>query len=301
MTSNSATTVSLDQLYTDIMATVRIAEVPGYDEDKIWKVLKAYEQFYTESSVAFRTTTVSKEHRDLSVRYFETSQKHDPYAIALKHKLYTPDSHPIDRLIPEIMEKLSPAGCGVDLSVRHGFEKIWPVIGPCIPTEDLFVLESIPDSVKSHADVYARHGLDWIGILGVDYTNKSFNIYWIFKDPALMPEENVRGLIHDLGFKVPDEIVLEKLPRFFTVYTTHTWDSPRVERLSFAMASPAASVPTHVHPVFKYFVEDVPIVAKERFITFNSCYGHRGDYMKIEVDYKGVLGNAVGFLFESVP
>ena len=82
MTTPDSQKTDMQQMFTDITRTADICEV-SYQEDVIWKNLRAYQSFFTGSAVAFRTTTKPKEKRDLSVRYLEM-QPHDPLAIALR-------------------------------------------------------------------------------------------------------------------------------------------------------------------------------------------------------------------------
>ena len=81
MASNDS--LNLKRLHTDIITAAEIAEV-FYDKEKIWAVLKAYEEYFLNSAVTFVTNTKPKEKRPLSFRYVNIQIPHDPHSIAIK-------------------------------------------------------------------------------------------------------------------------------------------------------------------------------------------------------------------------
>ncbi len=85
----------MQQLFEDIVKTTSIVEV-SCDEKSTWKLLNAYEDFFSNSAVALRTTNKPPDERDLSVRYVELEKKHDPFDIALEHGFITKEGHPIE-------------------------------------------------------------------------------------------------------------------------------------------------------------------------------------------------------------
>ena len=178
----------LNQLYEDIIKTTHIVDVP-YNKEIIWKVLNTFQDFFSGSSVAFKTTTKPKEKRGLNVRYVELGVPHDPYVIALSAGLITKRGHPIDDLLPEIQSQFPIHGYGVDFEVSYGLEKIWPLFPHAPqPIERVYSLFSVPDSIRNYVDYFARHDLAFVNILGLDYRHKTINVYFPMERPgALRP------------------------------------------------------------------------------------------------------------------
>ena len=191
-------------------------------------------------------------------------------------------------------------GYGIDFSVKHGFEKVWPFFSEALPTEEALSLTSMPYSVRNYRDHFARFGLDRFSLMAVDYWNKTANIYFMIKDASLYPPERIAAMIQDLGFKVPSQEELEINAKTVCIYHTFSWESDQVERLCFVLAGPADQIPTHIDPLFTRFVNETPIQAEHHQFTYNTTYARRGDYLKIEADYTGTIANALGAAMATV-
>jgi hypothetical protein len=48
--------------------------------------------------------------------------------------------------------------------------------------------------------------------------------------------------------------------------------------------------------MLKRFAAEVPIQASQRMFTWSTTYGVRGNYLKIEADYQGKLGEMMSYL-----
>lgn len=290
----------LQQFAQDIQLAAGAAGV-GYDEAVIWKNLMAYEEYFRTSPTALRTTTKPQEKRDLSVRYIQTAKPHDPFAIALEKGLLTRQGHPIEQVVPELQSRFNLCGHGVDFSVQHGFEKVWPIFNPAVTVDDICSLTSMPGAIGSYRDHFARFNLKWISLLALDYWNKTMNLYFMIKDASIYPPERIAAMIADLGFKVPGEEELKMNSKTMCIYQTFSWESPRIERLCFVMAGPQELIPTHLHPVLERFVRQVPIRAPFRGFTYNTTYATHGDYYKVEADYTGLNGQSLGSVVAALP
>lgn len=290
----------LQQFFRDIQAAAGAAGV-SYDETVIWKHLTAYEKFFSSSPAALRTTTKPQEKRDLSVRYLDVTTPHDPFGTAVEHGLLTREGHPIEQIIPECQARFPVTGAGIDFSVAHGFEKIWPIFNPAVSIDDICNLTSMPPAVRNYRSHFARFDFKWVSLLALDYWNKTINVYFMIKDCSIYPPERIAAMIADVGFQVPGREELELNSKTVCIYHTFSWESPKVERLCFVLAGPQEAVPTHLHPVMEQFVQQVPVIAPQRQFTWNTTYATRGDYYKIEADYSGTMGQSLGATIAAIP
>jgi 6-linalyl-2-O,3-dimethylflaviolin/7-geranyloxy-5-hydroxy-2-methoxy-3-methylnaphthalene-1,4-dione synthase len=295
---------SLDiaSLFRDIQHTARVAEVPC-QADKVRPILEAYQDYFTCAAVALRTTNKPPGQRELSVRYIDIEQPHDPYAIALEHGFLTETGHPIDRFFRDVDAHYPILGYGIDLGVGHGFEKVWPLFSAALPIEDAYALPSMPASVQRYDDYFKTYDLRLFSLFAIDYWHKTMNIYFPVKKPGAYPPDRVAEMIADLGCQVPDDEELALNAQTGIIYLTFSWDSDRCERLSFGVPHvPKAQFPTHLDPVFARLFDDTPVRADEARGAFMTAYApDNRDYLKIEIDYTGTMFNALGAAIQVMP
>jgi hypothetical protein len=279
----------LAQMRDDIIKAAELAEVP-YDRDVIRRVLQAYGDFFGGSAVTFVTSTRPEGKRGLSVRYVELQVPHDPYAIALAEGFITPKGEPIDALLPEIRSRYDILGYGVDMEVGYGLAKIWVFIRPPQPIERAYGLSSLPQSVRSHADYFSRHGLDIMSLFALDYRHRSTNIYFMVKEPGQFTPDMIGKMIGDLDLEVPSREILEYCTNTITIYPTFNWESTAAERLCLGMAAPTPEmVPTQLHPLIERYTRQVPILSQRRIFIFSVTPARDETYIKIESDYTGSM------------
>lgn len=276
----------LETLYADIVKAAEIAEV-AYDSNIIHKVLGVYKDFFSGSTITFTTNTVPKEKRRLAVRYVEFQVPHDPYAIALSAGLLKTQGHPIENLQLEIQDQEDIIGYGTDLVVDYGIAKIWSFLKqhPAIDTL-CSRLPSLPESVRQHLAFFEKYGLKYVTLFGLDFRNKTANIYFMIKKPGLFPPGKVAALLEELCLKVPAQEMLEHCAKAMICYFTFTWDSPQIERACFGVTeSDATRIPTHLDPLLKKYVDHAPILTNERKFIYNITPSRQSIYIKIENDY----------------
>ena len=158
-----------------------------------------------------------------------------------------------------------------------------------VSIDELLTLSSLPTSVKHYRDHFKRFGPSEIYILGLDFWNKTMNIYPAIIPPGSYSPDTIAAMITDLWFALPSQEELmydSKSPNF---YYTFSWDTPTVQRFCLVVPTLPEEFPVHWHPLCKQFVENVPFHAKHRMFAFNPTYGPRGGYLKIEADYTGTL------------
>lgn len=287
--------LDLDQLYHDISTTAGLVDVP-VDEPVVRQILDVYQDHFRQGSVAFRTTTHPPGKRELSVRYIDLEQDHDPYTMAVQHGLLAETGHPIERLFADVVAHYPILGYGIDMGVSHGMEKIWPLFSKSLTIDDLFKLPSMPPSVRNYVDHFARFDLNTHTLFAIDYEHKTMNIYFPVKQPGQYPAERIAAMIEDLGLEVPGDEELAINTQTGIIYHTFDWESDHCRRLSFGVPHvPEHDFPTTLHPVFERMF-DAPVVASERRGSIQTAYTRNGtgDYLKIEIDYTGTMMMALG-------
>ena len=288
-------TTDLHRLHDDIIRACEISESP-YSSEAIWSVLNTYSDFFRGSPISFRTTTRSKERRALNARYVELDVPHDPFPTALDAGLIKKEGHPVENIIPEMQARFpfdGFGGYGVDFGAHYGFEIIWGFFNGSQMIEEVYQMPSLPESVKAHADYLAKYNLNDPRLMGVDFRNKSINLYFFAHEIKGFSPEAVTGMIKDLGFTVPSEEVLGHCVSSLPIYFTFTWDSPRVERLCFCAHAKKEETPIHLHPVIERYVAEAPVLNQQGLFMYNITLARDGDFIKIENDYTGTLDLAM--------
>jgi hypothetical protein len=181
----------------------KICEIVGvdYNEDAAKKVITAYKEFFAGAPVSIRTTTKPVERRDVALRYVEFFMPHnpDPYTHAINEGLLKRNGHPIHNMIVEAMNTFQMMGYGVDVDASTGLSKIWPFIVPG-SINPIFLMKSIPESMKNYRDYFNKHGLTAFSLFAFDFLHNTTNIYFMLKQPPKATYESCIELVEDLGF-----------------------------------------------------------------------------------------------------
>jgi aromatic prenyltransferase len=287
----TARKTDLSRLLADLKAMSAVAEVP-FTEPKVRAVIEAYAEFFQSAPVAMRTTTKPKEKRDLSVRYLDMMRKHDPdpLATALAKGFVKNDGHPVFRFYEESKERCGAFGFGVDLNVRSGFSKIWmaPVAG-LATLEAVASLPSLPESAKNSVAHFARFGLKSFGLFGFDFVHRTTNLYFMLKHPEA--PRDYSELLTDAGFRPNHPEALAACRPANVLYYSFSWDSPRAERMCFAVVcSNRHQVPVHLDPLVEKCVTDPAFMQDRQQCIYSVVWAPPGlHYFKIDNDYSGTM------------
>lgn len=294
---------TLEQMYDDILSTCAVAdiEVTEHDKETTRHFLNTYPDFFTETVVSFRTTTKPKEERDLSVRYLAFDRPHDPYQTAVREGFLNEVGHPVEQVVPALRARFPAMGYGSDFTVKYGFEKIWILFltGP-LPLKEVLTLSCLPQSIQTYADFFEANDLNLSALFGINYKQKAFNLYFENKGPGWLYPEKVARILGELGFNVPSQEILEINSRAATFYFTFTWDSPRVERISFGLPAFSPSEVPHLHELLDRLTVQAPIRFGQRQFVYNTTYTRGQDYYKMDVDYSGKMAVALRMISEGV-
>jgi hypothetical protein len=292
---------NLQRMYDDIVKTAEIAHV-SYNQEAIQRVFDVFRPYFSGSAISFVTNTRPREERHLSVRYVEIQVPHNAYDIAVEHGLVAREGHPIDNLVPDLRSKYSILGYGVDLAVDYGLAKIWQFLRALPPVEEVSATPSLPAGIGQHMAYFSEYDLRHVSLFAMDYQRKTTNIYFMVKEPGLFPPAKVAGMFEDLGFAVPSDELLQHCSRAVTIYYTFNWDSPEIERICFGTIAPQPSlIPTHLHPLLKRYVEQVPCLSKDRVFIYSVTLARNDTFIKIENDYTGSMTLLMRGGAEAVP
>lgn len=229
---------AVQALYSAIEEAAGLLEVE-YARDEVLRILNLYGGDLAQAVVAFRVSTGARRAGELDCR-FTVPQDADPYELAVDNGLLEKTDHPVSRLLADIRENCPVDGYGIDFGVVKGFKKIWVVL-PRTELQQVAKLAGIPSmppSLGASLDFIARHGLgDTVGLLGIDYSNRTVNIYFGEPPAGGIAPESVRSMLREIDQAEPTEQVLQLGRQAFGVYVTLNWDSPVIERICFAVAT----------------------------------------------------------------
>jgi aromatic prenyltransferase len=288
MNTSAKPSFDLSVLFSDLARFAEIAEVP-FNSEAMRTVIDLFADVYSKETIAVRTTTHPKGKRDVNFRYMAPETPHDPFERLRKADLLTLEGHPIEKVIPEVTSRF-PVWWALDVAVTHGFEKIWLFFEKSVPFEDILTLSSLPASVRNYRKHFSTFAAGHVvNIIGLDFQNKSLNIYPAPFIPGTYTPARIAAVLTDLGFDVPSEEELGLVSRTLWFYYTFRWDSPTVQRISFTVYTPAEGYPIHWHPLCKRFVEQAPFRAERQMFIYSPTYSRTGNYLKIEADYQGRL------------
>ncbi len=288
MTASSQFSFDLALLFSDMKKIAEISQV-AFNDQAMHTIIDLFADIYSKEAIAVRTTNHPKDKRDVNFRYMAPDTPHDPFERLQKAGLLTLEGHPIERVIPEVMSRF-PIWWGLDVAVTHGFEKLWLFFEKPIPFDDILTLTSLPPSVQNYREHFKKFAAGHVvNIIGLDFTNKSLNIYPGPFIPGTYTPSRIAAVLTDLGFAVPPQQELELVSKTLWFYYTFRWDSSLVQRICFTVHTPADGYPFQWDPLCKPFVEQAPIRSERKMYVYSPTYGRTGNYLKIEADYQGRL------------
>ncbi|WP_405791516.1 aromatic prenyltransferase [Streptomyces sp. NBC_01506] len=280
------TRTGMEGLYSAIEDAAALLDV-RVSRDKVWPILTTYEDALPRLVVAFRATTRGT--GDLDCRFTALPADVNPYAFAVSRGIAPPTDHPVGTLLADVQGKLPITAHGVDFSVVDGFKKTWTFL----PVNDLQKLSkladlpSMPPSLAANFDFYTRYGLDdKNSMIGIDYPSRTVNVYFLQAPAECREPRTVRAMLSELGLPDPSEQMLELAGRAVGIYTTLSWDSQKIERITFATMVPdmeafPARVP--VPPEIEKFAKNVPYTYPGAGQGLYNVASHPGgEYFKLQ-------------------
>ncbi|MCP3755807.1 aromatic prenyltransferase [Streptomyces sp. TBY4] len=263
--------------------------------DEILPILDMYGDALAQAVVAFRLGTGQKHEGELDCR-FTTPLEVDPYALAVERGLTPRTDHPVGSLLSDIRDNCPVDSYGIDFGVVGGFKKIWLVF----PRNDLQAvaklagIPSMPPSLGKSIEFFDRYGMgDTAGLLGIDYRHRTVNVYFGEPPTGGFAPDAVRSMLREVDQAEPSEQMLELGRQAFGIYVTLSWDSPKVERICFAVATgDPASLPVQLDPKVERFVQHVLAADPATRFVYAVASQPDGEYYKLQSYYRwqpGVL------------
>ncbi|HEV7651074.1 MAG TPA: aromatic prenyltransferase [Actinophytocola sp.] len=284
----------LATLYSAIEDSARLLDVDCARE-RVWPILSAYGDAIGNAVVAFRVATGARHKNELDCR-FTTTAAVDPYALALSQGFTTPADHPVSDLLTDIAARCPVDSYGIDFGVVGGFKKIWVFFPPddLQSVSKLADVPAMPRGLTENVGFFARHGLDdRANLVGIDYHHRTVNVY-VGEPPAeCLAPAAVSSMLRDIGMPAPSEQLQRLAARAFGVYATFSWDSAKIERLTFAVMTPdPATLPVSLEEKIERFVQSAPYSAAgsadltDRKFVYAVSSAPEGEYYKLQSYYQ---------------
>lgn len=271
-------------LYSAIEESARLLEIPC-SREKVWPILSAYGGDLSEAPIAFRISPGARHPGDFDCR-FMIPQGVDPYELAVSNGFIARTDHPISDLLSDISGRFTVDSYGIDFGVVGGFKKVWPVL----PRDGLQAISklaeipSMPRSLGGNAGFFARHGLDrMVGMLGIDYQHRTLNVYLNELPAECFEPESIRAVIREVDQADPSEQMLKIGHMAFGIYVTLNWDSPKIERICFAVGtSDPTELPVPLNPVIVRFVRHIQRSNADPRFVYAVASSPDGEYYKLQ-------------------
>lgn len=282
-------TAELTDFYSAVEDTARVMGITC-SREKVWPVLTAYKDVTPQSVISFRVQTGPRSAGDLDCRCTMLPKDADPYAVALSNGLTTARDHPVDTLLGEIHQQLPVNGYGFDFGVVGGFKKTWSFFAADDPQplSKIIDLPSLPRSVFENLEFFSRYDLtDLVNTVGIDYSKRSVNLYFARPSVESFEAKGIQSILRDAGMPEPSEELLKFCEQAFGIYTTLSWDSSKIERVTFAVKTPdPMALPVHIDPRIEKLVKDAPYSTAGRQFVYGVSATPKGEHHKIQSYYQ---------------
>ncbi|RKS73110.1 aromatic prenyltransferase Orf2 [Actinomadura pelletieri DSM 43383] len=284
-------TAEVRELRAVIEESARMLDVP-FAGEKVSSVLGAYEDAFGHDAtvVAFRVATGVRHVGELDCRFTTHPDDRDPYASALAKGLTPVTDHPVGNLLSDVHARCPIDSHGIDFGVVGGFKKVYAFFTPDDLQElsTFTAMPAMPRGLADNADFFARHGLDdRIGVIGIDYQNRTVNVYFNEVPDACFEPDAIRSMLREIGTAEPSERMLRLGRESFGLYVTLSWDAPKIERICFAVTTTdLATLPVRIEPEIERFVKSVPFGGDDRKFVYGVALAPEGEYYKLESHYR---------------
>ncbi|RYG63776.1 hypothetical protein EON80_20535 [bacterium] len=218
------------QFLEDIRAASTMLNAP-FSEEATRRALQVFDSEF--SSCVVQLKAVCKPGTGIYYRFFYNGPE-DLTARALKNGLIESDEPANVQLQAEVLRTFPGATrAGLDFDSGYGLAKVWTFTGGPVPIEQLSQLPSIPQSVRDHAEFFARHGLRDVFFVASDYQGSTMNVYFGWS-PECRNREWIERMVQETDGAAPspelcDEILATQAASG-GVGTTFSWERPEMLR-----------------------------------------------------------------------
>jgi hypothetical protein len=148
----------------------------------------------------------------------------------------------------------------------------------------------MPRAVADNAEFFARHDLDKVAMIAIDYGRKTMNLYFQ-RPPVPLDRKTALSMIGDCGLPSPSEQALEFAQKAFRVNITLSWDSSAITRIALAQFPARGFDPSvlseGIEPKFERFMRNAPyIYAGERINLLGLKWSSSGEAVEFVSYYQ---------------
>lgn len=270
-----------EDVYSAIEETARLVGV-ACSRDKVLPILTAYGDALTEAGIAFAVLSGERYAGELDYTMTVPPGIDDPYAVALSNGFVARTDRPVGALLSDLQGRLSISDYAVDCGVVHGFRKVLAHFPQNLQeVAKLAEIPSMPRAVAENASFFARHGLNDVAMIALDYGRDTVNLYFQ-RPPDPLEQTTILSMIRESGLPEPSERALEFAQKAFRVNVTLSWDSSEIVRIALAQfpgrnLDPSVLSP-RIEPMFKQFMNGAPYTyAGERINLLGLKWSHSGE------------------------
>ncbi len=280
-------TTGVEDAYSAIEESCRLLDIPC-SHDKVRPFLTEYGYALTEG-MFFTTWTGGGHAGELNYALLLPSAGADPYARALSSGFIAETDHPIGGLLSDMQARCSVSGYGVDCGVTDGFKEIYSFFRPDdMPgLSKLADIPSMPRSLAENASFLARHGVDGnvVGLTAINYQHRTVNVYF---GGLRLEQESILSMLRGIGMPEPSKPMLELMQKAFAIYPTFSWDSPKINRICFAViAQDPIALPTQIKPEVEQFVRSAPYAYEgNRVLVYGITFAPGEEYYTLQSYYQ---------------
>ncbi|MFE6288281.1 aromatic prenyltransferase [Streptomyces sp. NPDC057877] len=251
-------------LYSAIEKSARLVDAP-LSRDKVWPILSAYADGLSADGGVIFSLQAGSRVTEMEYSVQVSPGIGDAYAHALANGILTETDHPVSTLLTETVGLAPTSEHYIDCGIVGGFKKIYANFPhDQQKVSKLADLPSMPPSVGENAEFFARYGLDDVALIGVDYKNKTMNLY--FQVPAAtagnLGAQTVKAMLRETGMSEPSEKMLAYASGAYRVYATLSWEAKGIHRISFApkprRGLDLAELPVRLEPRIEEFLRATP-------------------------------------------
>ncbi|MGX1916178.1 aromatic prenyltransferase [Streptomyces phaeochromogenes] len=256
--------IGAEELCSAIEESARLADAP-FSRDKVWPILSAYEGGLSADGGVVFSLQAGERAAEIEYSFQVSPGINDPYAHALASGILAETDHPVSTLLSETAALVPTSEYYIDCGIVGGFKKIYANF-PHDPQKvsKLADLPSMPRAVGENAEFFARYDLGDVALIGVDYRNKTMNLY--FQLPAAtagnLDPKTVLAALRETGMSEPSEEMLAYAGKAYRVYTTLSWDAKEILRIAFApqpfRGVDQVELPVRLEPRIEQFMRATP-------------------------------------------
>jgi hypothetical protein len=251
-----------EELYSAIEESARL--VGGTcSREMIWPTLTAYGDALDESGIVLSVQTGGHHAFELEYTMQVPAWIDDPYAHVLSNGFVARTDHPVGSLLSELRDRVLIDTYGVDYGIATGFKKVYALFARNpLGVATLAGIPAMPRALADSTGFLAAHGLDTATVIGIDYQRRTMNIYFQLSGAGSLEPAAVRSMLRGIGLAESDEQMLTFACNAYRIYTTLDWDSPTIQRISFAppprRGLDLSTLPRRLEPEIEQFMKGAP-------------------------------------------